>query len=81
MTAEERIEKKLRTFLKEKEFSTVTVSVRDGIVTITGSVDTWENVVQIGHHAGGLKGVKGVINKVEHRDLREPSGMPQSSRR
>jgi glycerol-3-phosphate dehydrogenase len=81
MTAEERIEEKLRTFLKEKEFSTVTVSVRDGIVTIAGSVDTWENVVQIGHHAGGLKGVKGVINKVEHRDMREPRGIPQFSRK
>jgi glycerol-3-phosphate dehydrogenase len=78
MTAEERIEKKLRKFLKEKEISTVTVSVRDGIVTITGSVDTWDYVVEIGHYVGSLKGVKGVKNDAKSRDITEPKEMAQS---
>jgi glycerol-3-phosphate dehydrogenase len=79
MTTEERIERKLRKFLKEKEVSAVTVSVRDGIVTITGSVRSWNDVVEIGHHAGGLKGVKGVINEVEWRDVGKLSGITQPS--
>ncbi|MBU7035381.1 MAG: FAD-dependent oxidoreductase, partial [Theionarchaea archaeon] len=81
MTAEERIERKLRKFLKEKEFLTVTVSVRDGIVVFDGSVNTWDDVIQIGHFAGLLKGVKGVINEVRHRDMKASREKPQRSMR
>ncbi|MGC1122842.1 MAG: FAD-dependent oxidoreductase [Candidatus Methanofastidiosia archaeon] len=78
MTTDEKTRKKLKKFLKRKILSPLEVSVEDGIVTITGSIDTWGDVVQIGHYAGSLKGVKGVINDAKSRDVTELKEMTQS---
>lgn len=64
-----KIEKTLKKTVEKKGFSTVTVSVNDGIVQLTGSVDTWDAVVELGHYAGKLKGVKGVVNEIISKDV------------
>ncbi len=39
-----------------------------GIVTLSGRVDRWDQVVLAGHLAGGLSGVKSLINRVNSPD-------------
>jgi len=38
---------------------------------LTGKVDQWQQVVDIGHIAGKLPGVKGVVNKIVSKDYKE----------
>ncbi len=66
-----KIEKTLEKIVQKKGFSTVTISVKEGIVQLTGSVDTWDAVVELGHDAGTLKGVKGVVNEIISKDEME----------
>jgi glycerol-3-phosphate dehydrogenase len=62
-----KIERTLRTLVKKKGGS-IAGSVQDGIVQLTGSVPTWDEVVELGFAAGRLKGVKGVVNRVTVHD-------------
>jgi osmotically-inducible protein OsmY len=46
------------------------VSVRDGVVTLTGTVNTWYERLHAGIIAGKVKGVRKVVNKIEeYREL------------
>ncbi|MBU7013233.1 MAG: FAD/NAD(P)-binding oxidoreductase [Theionarchaea archaeon] len=78
MTTNEKIKKKLEKFLEKKNLSSIKVSVEDRIVTIAGLADTWDDVVQIGHYAGSLKGVRGIVNNTKSRDITERKDEAQS---
>src|SRR5688500_5067827 len=41
------------------------VSTRDGIVTLTGEVDSLERQARAAQIAGGVKGVRGVVNDIQ----------------
>ncbi len=69
MHSDDKIGQTLKKILKKKGFSHVNVSVKDQIVHLTGSVDTWNEVVAIGHSAGELKEVKGVTNDVTAKEV------------
>ena len=42
------------------------------VITLTGRVPVWQQVVDIGHVAGKLPGTKGVINKLDSEDYIRP---------
>lgn len=42
------------------------------IVFLNGEVDEWQQVVEIGHLAGKLHGIKGVVNKITSKDYIKP---------
>jgi len=69
MKNDEKIKKKLIKTIRKKGFSNITVSVNDHIVHLAGNVSKWDEVVEIGHCAGELKGVKGVINTITAKDI------------
>lgn len=43
---------------------------KDKIVTITGKVDTWQELVNIGHFVGKIKGVRNVVNDLTSKDVK-----------
>jgi len=49
----------------------ITIDNRN-IVYLTGEVDQWQQVVDIGHIAGRLYGIKGVVNNIRSKDYQEP---------
>ena len=42
------------------------------VITLTGRVPVWQQVVDVGHVAGKLPGTKGVINKLDSEDYQKP---------
>lgn len=72
------LEKTLEKMVQKKGF--VTVSVKDGIVHLTGSVKTWDTVVELGHVAGRLKGVKGVVNELTSNDVKKREKKPSKQK-
>jgi glycerol-3-phosphate dehydrogenase len=43
------------------------------VVTLTGETEIWQQVVDIGHIAGKLPGVRGVINRLTSKDYHAPA--------
>jgi glycerol-3-phosphate dehydrogenase len=41
---------------------------RPRVLSLNGLVDTWQQVVDIGHVAGGLPGIRGVVNDIRSKD-------------
>ncbi|MGL6293977.1 BON domain-containing protein [Eubacterium aggregans] len=63
----------------------ITFSVDDRkVVTLVGEVESWQQVVDAGHVAGKLKGVKGVINELTAKGIltmkKDYSSAAQSAR-
>jgi len=71
MHPDEKIEKKVKKIAKKKGFSNIAVTVKNQIVQLTGKVETWNDVVELGHHTGKLKDVKGVINDITCKKVAE----------
>ena len=44
----------------------------DRVATLTGEVDTWQQVVDIGHIAGGIKEIYSVVNNITVKGLEIP---------
>ena len=40
------------------------VSIEKGILHLSGEVEHWQDVVDIGHLASGITGIKGVVNDI-----------------
>ena len=40
------------------------ISDDQGLVHLSGTVETWEQVVTAGHLAAGIRGVRGVVNEI-----------------
>ena len=57
--------KHLATFDIKIDFTT------EGVAKLTGEVDVWQEVVDIGHIAGRLKGTKGVINNISAKAVKK----------
>jgi glycerol-3-phosphate dehydrogenase len=73
MREDQKIAKSLQKIVEKKGFSNVTVSVNNGIVQLAGTVDTWTDVVALGHDAGSMTHVRGVLNDITCKDAPEPS--------
>lgn len=43
------------------------------ILTLSGEVETWQQVVDIGHLAGKLPDIKGVVNNITSKDYQKPA--------
>ena len=59
----------------KKQFPEASVQVsmdKRGILTLTGSCDSWSQLVQIGHRAAKEKGVRNVVNKLTVKGLTVP---------
>ena len=56
----------LRELLAENDLERygLEISVEEGLVRLSGTVERWEQVVLAGHLAGGIRGVRGVINEI-----------------
>ena len=63
-----KIEKELEKIVKKKGFI-IKTSVKDQIVYIEGEVASWDDVVEIGHLTGSIKGVKGVVNRITAKNV------------
>ena len=51
----------------------VTFAIDDrNVITLTGRVPVWQQVVDIGHVAGKLPGTKGVVNRLDSEDYEKP---------
>lgn len=58
------------------------VAVENGIVTLRGQVDSWEQVVSAGHLVGSLPGIISVVNNLEVPGLKRtwtPADLPGAS--
>ena len=66
MSLERRIARVLREFPYDVKFE-----VKDGIVFLYGSVNSYEDWVELGLKVGSVKGVEGVVNKVKWRGYPE----------
>ena len=64
-------DQKIAEKLKKKEFSKIKISVKKGIVYLDGEVNSWSEVIELGHAAGEMKEVKGVINNILAREVKE----------
>jgi glycerol-3-phosphate dehydrogenase len=64
----------LEELLEEKGFGSfgLTVSEEEGRVHISGSVPRWDQVVQAGHLAGTLQGVKSIVNEITPQEPLPP---------
>jgi glycerol-3-phosphate dehydrogenase len=49
--------------------------LEEGTLFLEGETDTWEQVVELGHLAAGVEGVRGVVNRLW------PRGLPRPERR
>ncbi len=67
---DEELDRKVKQSLKEFVFQ-INSTVKDGIVYLDGHVDNWENVVELGHRVGKIKGVEEVVNDILSN---EPAG-------
>lgn len=59
----------------------LSISENDGLVRLSGNVPYWRQVVLAGHLAGGLRGVRGVVNEITATEeqpppYRAPEGNP-----
>jgi glycerol-3-phosphate dehydrogenase len=50
----------------------LTLRVEEGTVFLEGETESWEQVVELGHLAAGLEGVRGVVNRLWPRNLPRP---------
>lgn len=57
-----KVEKKLKKILKA--FPSIEGLVRDGIVYLKGELEEWDAVVEVGHRAAEIEGVKEVVNDI-----------------
>ena len=64
-------DQKIAEKLKKKKFSKIKISVKNGIVYLDGEVNSWDEVIELGHAAGEMKEVKGVINNIIVKDVKE----------
>lgn len=64
-------DQKIAEKLKKKKFSKIKTSVKNGIVYLDGEVNSWDEVIELGHAAGEMKEVKGVINNIIVKDVKE----------
>jgi glycerol-3-phosphate dehydrogenase len=64
-----KIEKELRKIMKKRGFTYIKMSLEDQIVYLEGEVASWDDVVEIGHLTGSIKGVKGVVNRITARTV------------
>jgi glycerol-3-phosphate dehydrogenase len=65
---DKKLGKKVKQFLEDKKYFQINSSVNDGIVYLDGHLDNWENIVELGHKIGQLKGVEEVVNDVLSND-------------
>lgn len=63
MITDHKIEQKIKDHIHKKGYP-ILVSVDNGIVHLTGEVETWDTVLTIGYYTMNQKGVKGIINDV-----------------
>jgi len=70
----EEFEEKVRA---DPSLSRVSLRARleEGTLFLEGETDTWEQVVELGHLAAGVEGVRGVVNRLW------PRGLPRPERR
>ena len=60
------IKRKIRKIVRREGFERIQISVKDGIVHLNGTVDSWENFIKLGHLVGKIKGVEGVVSNLEY---------------
>ncbi|GKX32212.1 FAD/NAD(P)-binding oxidoreductase [Vallitalea longa] len=68
-------DKIIKAIKKEKELSCYEIGIEissDKIVTLTGEVDNWQHVVDIGHIVAKVKGVVNVVNDIRARGITIP---------
>lgn len=68
-------DKIIKAIKKEKELSYYDIGIEissDNIVTLTGEVDNWQHVVDIGHIAAKVKGVRNVVNDIRAKGITIP---------
>lgn len=73
---DKRIEKKIRRITKNNNCK---YTVDGGIVTIEGSVDSYDEFLRIGRSIGRLKGVIGVVNRLSYPGYKENRVKPKAS--
>jgi glycerol-3-phosphate dehydrogenase len=54
----------------KREFPRIEVSADDGIAHLNGEVDSWGEVVELGHEVGKLKEVEEVVNNVIAKEVK-----------
>ncbi|HDM66937.1 MAG TPA: FAD-dependent oxidoreductase, partial [Thermoplasmatales archaeon] len=65
-----KIKKRIRRILRDINCS---YKVEDGIVTLEGSVDSYEEYLRIGRSIGRIKGVQGVVNNLDYPGKEKPT--------
>ncbi len=73
---DKRIEKKIRRITKNNNCK---YTVDGGIVTIEGSVDSYDEFLRIGRSIGRLKGVIGVVNRLSYPNYEKSKVKPKAS--
>lgn len=53
-----------------KNYSIEAVMSEQNIIHLSGDVDIWQHVIDIGHIAGSIKDVKGVVNHINARNVK-----------
>jgi glycerol-3-phosphate dehydrogenase len=53
-----------------KEYNIKAEITEENVIRLEGEVDTWQQVVDIGHIAGRIKGVRGVLNLIKAKDVK-----------
>jgi glycerol-3-phosphate dehydrogenase len=81
MNSDRKIQEKLERTFRKRGFPTIEISVQDCIVYLNGQVTSWNDVVEIGHYAGELKEVKGVINTITAKEVTEREKKAPSTRK
>ena len=68
-------DKIIKAIKKEEELACYDIDVEissDKIITLTGEVDEWEHVVNIGHIVAKVKGVRNVVNDIKAKGITIP---------
>lgn len=70
---DEKLKKKIEKIVRAavKNTPSIKVSVKDRIVYLKGELELWQEVVELGHKIGKLKGVEEVINDLVAKDAKD----------
>ena len=60
------IKRKISKIVKREGFERIQISVKDGIVHLNGTVNSWGNFLKLGHLVGKIKNVEGVVNNLTY---------------
>ena len=64
------METKISDILRRGGFTNVSSFIKNQFAYLEGEVDTWNQVVDIGHQIGKIGAIKGVVNRINARDTK-----------